>query len=143
MLKTAKYVYDAFISYSHVDKTWVQERLAPRLEQAGLRICIDERDFGLGKTIVGEMARAVKESCFTLAILSPAYLTSNFTELERVMARHLGLEKSQRRLLCVMYQTCSPSLDVRAHLWLDMTDNTSFETKVSRLISELQQSTDL
>jgi hypothetical protein len=138
------FVHDVFISYRHQepDKTWVRKTLQPRLEAEGLRVCIDYRDFRLGAPLVLEMARAVEQSRYTLAILSPAYLASNFTELENVLAEHLGLEKSQRRLLAIMREPCKPRLDIRARLWLDMTDDGEFETNIARLIHELQQPPD-
>jgi len=84
----------------------------------------------------------VEQSRYTLAVLSPAYLTSNFTELENVLAEHLGLEQSQRRLLAVIYQPCNPRLGIRARLMLDMTDADEFETNLARLADELQQAPD-
>jgi hypothetical protein len=131
-------------SYRHQepDKSWVRKTLQPRLEAEGLRVCIDYRDFRLGAPLVLEMARAVEQSRYTLAILSPAYLASNFTELENVLAEHLGLEKTQRRLLAVMREECTPRLGTRARLWLDMTDDDEFETNLARLIYELQQPPD-
>jgi hypothetical protein len=138
------FAYDVFISYrqQEPDKSWVRKTLRPRLETEGLRVCIDHRDFRLGAPVVLEMARAVEESRYTLAVMSPAYLTSNFTELENVLAEHLGLEKSQRRLLAIMRQDCEPRLGMRARLWLDMTDDDEFETNLARLVYELRQPPD-
>ncbi len=132
---------DLFISYSHQepDRSWVRRRLLPRLEREGLRVCVDYRDFRLGAPLVLEMARAVEQSRYTLAVLSPAYLASNFAELENVLAEHLGLEKGQRRLLTVMRQDCTPRLGMRARMWLDMTDDAEFEAAVARLAYELRQ----
>lgn len=146
MLKgTSNYTYDVFISYrqQEPDKTWVRKVLLPRLESEGLHICIDYRDFRLGAPLVQEMARAVEQSKYTLAILSPAYLSSNFTELENVLAEHLGLEKSQRRLLSIMREKCTPRLGIRFRLWLDMTDDNEFDTTVAHLISALRQEPDI
>ena len=133
--------YDAFISYRHQgsDETWVKKVLLPRLEAEGLRVCIDYKCFRLGRTLVKEMERAVEQSRYTIAVLSPSYLESNFTELENVMAEHLGLENSQRRLLAVMREACEPRLGIRARLWLDMTDDEEIEDNVTRLIFELRQ----
>jgi hypothetical protein len=39
---------DAFVSYSHADADWVWKWLRPRLEEAGLRLCLDRRDFDVG-----------------------------------------------------------------------------------------------
>ena len=134
------YLYDVFISYrqQEPDKTWVRQTLQRRLEAEGLRVCIDYRDFRLGAPLVLEMARAVEQSRYTLAVLSPLYLESNFTELENVLAEHLGLEKSQRRLLAIMRQPCTPRLGIRARLWLDMTEDEEFDLNVQRLVYELR-----
>lgn len=139
-----QFPYDVFISYrqQEPDRSWVRKMLQPRLEGQGLRVCIDHRDFRLGAPLVLEMARAVEQSRYTLAVLSPAYLTSNFTELENVLAEHLGLETSQRRLLAVMREPCSPRLGMRARLWLDMTENEELERNVERLVYELRQPPD-
>ena len=48
MSDQGNYRYDVFISYSHTDRAWVWEELLPRLEQIGLRVCIDNRDFEIG-----------------------------------------------------------------------------------------------
>jgi len=139
-----RFAYDIFISYRHQqpDKTWVRKTLLPQLEAQGLRACIDYRDFRLGTPLVKEMERAVEQSRYTLAVLSPVYLTSNFTELENVLAEHLGLEQSQRRLLAVLYQPCNPRLGMRARLMLDMTDADEFELNLARLADELRQAPD-
>ena len=135
------HVYDVFLSYRQQDpdKLWVRETLLPALERAGLRACIDYRDFRLGAPLVLEMARGVEQSRYTLAVLSPAYLTSSFTELENVLAEQLGLEKSQRRLLCVMRQPCTPRLGIRARLWLDVSADYEFDANLARLVYELRQ----
>jgi hypothetical protein len=135
------FVYDVFISYRQQDpdRTWVRKALEPRLTSEGLRVCIDYRDFRLGAPLVKEMERAVEHSRYTLAILSPAYLTSNFTDLESILAEHLGLERSQRRLLAVLREDCTPRLGMRARLWLDMTHDDEFEVSLARLVYELRQ----
>ena len=63
--------YDVFISYSHQDATWVRQ-LLPRLEGAGLRVCIDTRDFEIGTPSLINMERAVDHSRHVLLVLTPA-----------------------------------------------------------------------
>ncbi len=139
------FVYDVFISYrqQEPDKTWVRKTLLPKLEGNGLHVCIDYRDFRRGAPLIKEMERAIEQSRYTLAILSPAYLNSTFTELENILAEYLGLERSQRRLLAVMHEACTPRLGIRTRLWLDMTDDGEFEINIARLVYELQQSSDV
>src|SRR3954464_14517920 len=96
--------YDVFVSYSHQDPdlSWVRQELVPRLRAAGLRVSLDTDSFQLGAPIVLEMGRAVEASRYTLAVLTPEYVKSSFTELESVLAEHLGLEQRHENLLIVM-----------------------------------------
>jgi hypothetical protein len=55
--------YDVFISYSHADKDWVRGELLKSLEDQGLRVCIDFRDFRPGASKIKEIERAVLASC--------------------------------------------------------------------------------
>ena len=136
--------YDVFISYRQrePDKSWVRKVLLPGLEQKGLRVLIDYRDFRLGPPLVELMAEAVEQSRYTLAVLTPAYLASNFTNLENVLAEHLGLENSQNRLVAVMREECEPRLGMRARLWIDMTDDDEVDANIARLAVELKQPPD-
>jgi len=138
------YVYDVFISYRQQkpDKDWVRKTLKPRLEKQGLKVCVDYRDFRLGAPLVKEMERAVIESRYTLAVVSPAYLSSNFNDLEGVLAEHLGLEKSQRRLITLLREDCTPRLGMRSRVMLDMTYEEEFDENMARLVHQLRQSPD-
>ena len=136
------FAYDVFVSYRQVepDLSWVRERLVPRLQVDGLRVCVDYLSFRLGAPLVHEMERAVETSRYTLAVLTPGYLASTFTDLEVVLARHLGLELRQRRLVAVrLDRAAEPPLHVAAHLWWEIDDTTGFETVAARLAIELRR----
>jgi len=136
--------YDFFVSYRHrePDKSWVRKTLVPALEAKGLRALIDYRDFQLGAPLVTEMARAVEESRFTVAVITSAYIQSNFTELENVMAKQLGLENSQVRLIGVIrdpeLDMNQVRLDIRGSLMLDMTDDDEFDVLIERLVGAIK-----
>jgi hypothetical protein len=136
--------YDFFVSYRHrePDKSWVRKTLVPALEARGLRALIDYRDFRLGAPLVTEMARAVEESRFTLAVITTAYIQSNFTELENVMAKQLGLEKSQVRLIGIIrdpeLDINQVRLDIRGSLMLDMTDDDELDVLIERLVGAIK-----
>jgi hypothetical protein len=133
--------YDVFLSYRHhePDKTWVRKTLYPKLQEAGVRACIDFRDFRLGEAIITEMERAVIGSRYTLAILTPKYLEGNFAEFENLIAQHLGLEESALRLLLVLREPCQPSLRLRYKLWLEMTNDVEFEENFPRLVETIRE----
>ena len=52
-----EFKYDVFISYSHKDEEWVVNTLLPRLENAGLKVCIDYRDFNVGTPALVEIEK--------------------------------------------------------------------------------------
>ena len=69
MSEERAYAYDVFVSYSHDDEDWVEKALLPRLEGAGLRVCIDFRDFVPGKVAllyVSNLSRRPVEASLAL-----------------------------------------------------------------------------
>jgi hypothetical protein len=132
--------YDVFLSYrgQDPDKAWVRKTLYPRLKAEGLKVCLDTVDFRLGEPVIHEMERAVTESRYTMAVLTPAYLTSNFADFENVIAQHLGLEQSRRRFLGLLREPCTPRLGIRALYYLDMSDDDEFDLGVARLAAQLR-----
>ena len=135
-----EYAYDVFISYRQQDPEarWVREQLAPRLRVAGLRVCLDRDSFRLGAPLVLEMGRAVESSRFTLLVLTPAYLESAYTELESVLAEHLGLEQRENRMLVALREPTVPRLGLRARLWLDLTVDDELDTQLERLATAVR-----
>lgn len=130
--------YDVFISYRHVpaDRAWVKKKLVPALRASELNVCLDDSCFRLGRPIMMEMERAVLESRYTLAVFSPDYNDSGFTELENIMAQHLGLETQKVRFIGLIYRECKTELRFRASLMLDMREKDEFDENVKRIVYE-------
>ena len=108
--------YDVFPSYRQREPnmTRVRRTLYPRLKAEGLKVFLDVVDFRLRESVIKEMERAVVRSRYTMAVLKPAYMASNFADFENVIAQHLGLEQSHRRFLGLLREPCTPRLGVRA-----------------------------
>ena len=70
-----------FISYNRADRLWA-EWSAWELEETGFTTVLQAWDFRPGSNFVDEMDRASRESERTIAVLSPDYLTSDFTAPE-------------------------------------------------------------
>lgn len=132
--------YDIFISYrrSQDDRNWVKKQLVPALKTARLRVCLDDTCFRLGRPVIMEMERAVLESRYTLAVFSADYMDSGFTELENVMAQHLGLETRKVRFIGLIYKECQFDLRFRTSLMLDMRDSSEFDENIQRIAYEAQ-----
>lgn len=129
--------YDAFISYrwSEPSMSWVRKRLVPGLEERGVSVCLDAREFVLGAPLVTEMERAVIASGVTISVMTPAYLESGFTDLEKLMAQHLSAEQRLRRWIAVIREPLELGLIDGFRLALDMSDDGDFDANVTRLAS--------
>jgi tetratricopeptide (TPR) repeat protein len=94
------YRYDAFLSYRRQDPDRAFTRdLLRRLEEAGYTVAIDERDFEPNLPFLNEMERCIRESRFTLAVISPRYLQSGNCEEEAVISKVLDMGERKRCLL--------------------------------------------
>lgn len=94
--------YDVFLSYRWIDpdQTWVREQFVPALEAAGLRVCLDIRDFTPGIDAVLEMDRALHESRKAICVLSPEYFEARrHTNFEVLWLRHADAGASVGRLI--------------------------------------------
>ena len=96
--------YDAYVSYvdRDPDATWVWEMLAPRLEQAGLRVAVsgDVEAPGVCARVVG-IEQGIRQAKRTVIVLSEAYLTDQITTFENTLAQTMGLQEGTYRLLPV------------------------------------------
>src|SRR5262245_27753232 len=85
MTEQAHTQYNVLISYSPAERDWVHEELLPDLEAAGLKVLIDSRDFEIGVPKVVNLERAVEQSEYTLVVVSPGWLDSEWSEFEGLL----------------------------------------------------------
>ena len=97
--------YDAFISYRHggADAD-VARQLLDSLEADGYTVAIDARDFAPNATFLQEMERAIRESRYTIAIISERYLQSGHCEEEAIVTSVLDMADRRRRLIPLIIQ---------------------------------------
>lgn len=127
--------YDVFISYSHADKAWVHSWLLPRLEAAGLRVCIDFRDFDIGAPSLVNMERAVDNSRRTLLVLTPAWVVSQWTEFEALLTQTIDPAGRKRRLLPLLLQPCQLPHRIAMLTYADFTRQEEWETQLQRVVA--------
>ena len=72
--------YDLFIVYAPDDSEWVEGYLMPTLSDADVRIA-SEADFTLGVPKLDEVERTIKESRYTLLVISNSFPTGWMNDL--------------------------------------------------------------
>ena len=73
-----EFKYDVFISYSHKDEEQVVKTLLQHLDDSGLRVCIDFRDFKAGKAALFNMQDSANESRQIVLVLTRSRLNSEW-----------------------------------------------------------------
>jgi hypothetical protein len=140
MNKRADHRYDVFISYSHQDTDWVWRYLLPRLEGAGLHVCIDRRDFEIGTPSMVNMEGAVDRSRHTLLVLTPAWVESEWTDFESLLGGTGDPAGRRRKLFPIMLKECTPSSRISMLTWADFTQPDEHVDQFERLLKQLRDS---
>ena len=110
---------DFFISYTSVDRAWA-EWIAVTLSNAGHTLVIQTWDFLPGSNFVLEMQRATVECNRTVAVLSPNWLASIFTQPEWTAAFSLDPTGTNRKLIPVRVRLCEPPGLLRSIVYCDL-----------------------
>ena len=137
----APFKYDVFLSYSSVDRLWVEKELLDKLEMEGYKVCYDQRheDFPAGKPIAISIENAILSSRKTVAVFSPDYLSSGWTMHEIIMI-HTGINDgdiSADSLVVIKYRPCSIPLHLRHTTYNDLTKPTIRGTFMETIYSWL------
>lgn len=135
-----EFPYDVFLSYSHRDAPWVRGVLLSKLTENGLQVCIDVHDFVLGAPLITEIERAIVQSRKTLLVLTPDYLTSEWTEFENVLVATLDPAARERRLLPLLLKPTDLPLRLRALTRLDFSGGGDEAFLWQRLLSAFRPS---
>ena len=98
-----------FISYCEHDADWVKKILVPRLRLAG----IETHEFIIGRPKVSETEHAIKETKFTLLVISQNYLQNNWKKFESLLAATFSASEDNWNALPILIDRCPlpPSLD--------------------------------
>jgi hypothetical protein len=95
-----------FISYNRADRDWA-EWIAGAIESAGYEPIIQAWHFRPGENFVLRMQEAAAQTAFTIAVLSEAYLKSEYTQPEWAAAFAQDPTGKKRRLIPVRVTECT------------------------------------
>jgi tetratricopeptide (TPR) repeat protein len=110
---------DFFISYTSADRAWA-EWIAWQLKQKGSSVVLQAWDMVPGRDFVHEMQKATTKANRTLAVLSPAYFTSQFSEAEWRVAFAGDPSGEQRRLIPVRVVDFAPQGLLATRIYIDL-----------------------
>jgi len=117
----ASFKYDVFISYSSADEQWVEHTLLKTLEDAGLRVCIDFRDFAVGRPTIINIQDAALQSRHTLLVITQDWIKSEWTLFESLLIRTKDPGSLQRRTIPLRLQQVELPDFISMLTWVDFT----------------------
>jgi hypothetical protein len=128
--------WDFFISYTGADTVWA-EWIADTLERANHTTLLEAWDFRPGEAFISRMHQAVQQTHHTIAVLSPAYLASEFGEAEWRAVFAMDPTGTQGLLIPVRVADCRPPGLLRDLVYVDLVD-LSEELAAERLLAAVQ-----
>ncbi|XP_061047303.1 toll-like receptor 6 [Eubalaena glacialis] len=96
--------FHAFISYSEHDSAWVKNELVPCLEKEDIRICLHERNFVPGKSIVENIINCIEKSYKSIFVLSPNFVQSEWCHYELYFAHHNLFHEGSNNLILILLE---------------------------------------
>lgn len=129
--------FDVFVSYSHRNGNWVRGWLLPRLEAAGIKVCIDYRDFTIGLPSQVNMEQAVESSHATILVLTPAWVKSEWTQFEGLMVSLKHPLNADQRLLPILLRKCKIPTRLGVLTYADFTCPDGWADQLRRLIGTI------
>ncbi|CAG9799599.1 unnamed protein product [Chironomus riparius] len=98
-----QFTYDVFVSYSDNDRSWVLDELIPNIEKrTEINICLHERDFQVGLSILENIIQCMDKSRCLLLVVSESFLKSNWCSFEMHLAQHRLIETRREQLILVL-----------------------------------------
>jgi TIR domain len=130
--------YDVFVSYRHdgVDRDFATQLVAA-LEADGYRVAIDERDFPANASFLEEMERCIRESRFTVAVISSSYLESGNCQEEAVICKVLDMGDRKRRLIPLLIERVPMPVWLYGIVGIDCTNPDPLVDPVAKLKATL------
>lgn len=130
--------FDVFISYSHKGAEWVRDWLVPRLKRENISVCIDEESFDIGVPALVNMENAVAASRRTLLVLTPAWVSSQWTRFESLLIQHEDPAGLLQSTLPLLLEPCDVPKRIDILTRADFTGKADDEKEFAKLLDAIR-----
>jgi hypothetical protein len=133
--------YDLFVSYNKADVEFVERLVkaveSARFENRKLRCFYDSWDIAPGENILLRIEEGLTNSRFIGLIISPDWLKSDWTTLERVIPVHEDPAGLKGRIIPILRRNCNIPPSIKILKWLDFRSETNFNRELRKLLNRL------
>ena len=87
-----EYKYDGFVCCTREGAKWTKRFLLPNLEnkETGLKFCVAQRDFIVGKTIIDNIMDTIAKSRKTILLIDPTFIESKWCNEELLISHNVS-----------------------------------------------------
>ncbi|XP_063425877.1 toll-like receptor 13 [Mytilus trossulus] len=126
------YEYDAFVVYCDADRKWVHNVFLKRMEsEEGIKLCIHQRDFDIGKNITGNIDKYLEKSWKVVVVMSNDFAKSEWCQWEVDIVQERRRRQGKDAFLLIMLKTIdSKHMTSPLRTLLESTPHVSFQTGV-------------
>jgi len=132
------YEYEVFLSFAGADRPWAAGYLLPALGLPSDRV-ITTQSFKPGASLIDEFDRAIRGSRYTVLVLTPAYLTDQWSQFSEELASFASVAGQQDRLIPLLKESVELPLHIDFRVRLDCTDQANWDSAVGSLRTLLNQ----
>ncbi|CAG2228943.1 unnamed protein product [Mytilus edulis] len=120
--------YDAFVIYCDSDRQWVHYDLLNRLEEIGLKVCVHQRDFDIGESIIDNIAKYVGKSWKIIVVMSNNFTKSEWCQWEVDFVQERRRRHGKEALILIMHsQIDSSHMTTSIRSLLDTTPHLQYQ----------------
>ncbi len=132
-----EFKYDVFISYSSANKDWVRKDLLTALENAGLKACIDFRDFKPGKPSIKNIRDSILASKHVLVIITESYVKSGWTDFEYMLSQEFDPANRNERIVPLLKEKCELPPEIKHLTYVNFFDPDDWDISWKQLFAAL------
>ena len=94
-----EYLYDAFISCTREGAKWTKKYLLPKLEnkETGLKFCVAQRDFLVGKTIIDNIMDTISQSRKTILLVDETFIERKWCQEGLLLSHHVSINAFSKK----------------------------------------------
>ena len=129
--------YHVFVSYRSSDRPWALSLVA-RLEGAGLRVFIDQKELEPGQYLAAQLGEAMKRSRAAVVLVSRGWLDSPWCQQEANVLVQRAVEDAAFTLVPLRLDKSEMPVLLKSRLWIDFSDERRAEgPDLDRLVNAL------
>jgi formylglycine-generating enzyme required for sulfatase activity len=125
-----------FLSHNHADKPFVR-RLAKDLQDAGVRVWLDEAEMMVGDSLIERIRQGIDEMEYLGVILSQNSVRSEWVKREVDIAMNQEIEGKRVKVLPLVIENCELPGFLKGKLYADFRNRRKYKNELDKVIHRL------